>query len=91
MGRNFVEEDPEAGAEPVAIIGEGLRQRRYGGDPNALAVTRVLAGLLFGVGTGDPATLTAVALILGAVTASACFFPARRATRLDPMSAIRFE
>jgi len=76
------------------VARRGVLQLIFGlvlGTLGAIAMTRVLAGVMFGIGTSDPATLASVALILSVVTASACFFPARRATRLDPMSAIRFE
>lgn len=57
----------------------------------SLAMTRVMASLLFGVGSRDPLTLAAVPVILGAVAALACYVPARRATRVDPMVALRFQ
>jgi ABC-type antimicrobial peptide transport system permease subunit len=46
---------------------------------------------MVGIGTSDPVTIIGVVLILSAVTVSACLTPARRATHLDPMDAIRFE
>jgi predicted permease len=55
------------------------------------AVTRLMRDLLFGVTAGDPVTFVAVALLLTAVTLLASYIPARRATRVDPMAALRHE
>jgi ABC-type antimicrobial peptide transport system permease subunit len=57
----------------------------------SLALTRFVAALLFGVTPTDAATLAGVALGLGLVGSLACYLPARRATRLDPMSVLRSE
>ena len=57
----------------------------------ALAAARSLASLLFGVGVTDPATLGSVAALLTAVTLLACYMPARSATRVDPLKALRLE
>ena len=54
-----------------------------------LAVRRVLAALLFGIGPTDPSTIAAAIGVLLAVTVAAAFFPARRAMRTDPMVALR--
>ena len=57
----------------------------------ALGVTRLLATLLFGVGERDPATMGAVAGLLAVTALLACYLPAHRATRVDPMVALRYE
>ncbi len=57
----------------------------------AAALTRVLISFLYGVGEMDPFTFTGVALLIAAVTAAASFLPARRATRVDPLVALRHE
>ncbi len=57
----------------------------------SLAATRVLSSMLFAVTPKDPETFIAVALLLGAVALAACFVPARRAAKVDPMVALRYE
>jgi putative ABC transport system permease protein len=57
----------------------------------ALALTRLVGGLLYDVGSSDPATFVAVTLILAAVTVGAAWIPARRALRIDPIAALRHE
>jgi len=62
-----------------------------GGLIGAMVLTRVMAGLLFGVTATDTVTFSAVVLILAAVAFAATVIPARRATRVDPMVALREE
>jgi predicted permease len=69
----------------LAIIGVGI------GTAASLGLTRFLASFLFGVAPTDPATLVTISLVLIAVALGACLVPARRATRVDPMVALRYE
>jgi putative ABC transport system permease protein len=69
------------------MIGAGMAV----GLAASLAVNRVLASELFGVTARDPATFAAVAVVVMAAGAAACWFPALRATRVDPVVALRFE
>jgi ABC-type antimicrobial peptide transport system permease subunit len=69
----------------LAILGIGI------GTLIALAVTRGLARFLFGVSPFDPATFASVAVVLLMAGIAATFFPARRATRVDPVVALRVE
>jgi putative ABC transport system permease protein len=61
------------------------------GLAGALAVARLLSGFLFDVRSSDPATYAGVAIVLLAAAAVACYVPARRATRVDPLIALRYE
>jgi putative ABC transport system permease protein len=73
--------------EGSAVIGAGL----LCGLAGALALARFLGGLLFEVQPDDPVTMLTVCLLLGGVGLAACYLPARRATRIDPVAAIRIE
>jgi len=74
------------------VITEGLTLAAIGiglGLAGCFALMRGLDSLLFGVTSTDPASFTAAALLLTAIAALACYLPARRATQVDPMTALR--
>ncbi|MGH9434941.1 MAG: ABC transporter permease [Terriglobia bacterium] len=76
------------------VIGNGIKLALVGiaaGIIGALALTRFLSSILYGVKPDDPATLAVVSLILAAVAILACYIPARRAARVDPLVALRDE
>jgi putative ABC transport system permease protein len=74
------------------FVNEGLILTAIGlalGAIGAYALTRVMAGLLFGVTATDASTFAAMALVIGVVGFLACYVPARRAARVDPLTALR--
>jgi putative ABC transport system permease protein len=76
------------------IVGEGFRLALVGvgiGFLAALMLTRVLQSFLYGISAFDPLTFSCVAILLTFVGVAAAFFPARRATRVDPIVALRYE
>ena len=86
------------GAQPTdvfrIIVGEGLRLALFGvavGFVVALVMTRLLQSFLYGISASDPLTFVGVAALLTVVGVAASFFPARRATRVDPIVALRYE
>jgi len=86
------------GAQPrdvlSMIVAQGMAMTAAGaaiGVVAALAVTRLMSSLLFGISAADPMTFAAIPLLLGVVAFVACYVPARRATRVDPLVALRTE
>ena len=82
---------PAAGARawspPVVLAAAGL----VIGIPAAIAATKLVRSLLFGLQPGDPLALIAAAAIMAAVAVLAGYLPARRASRMDPLVALRYE
>ena len=86
------------GARPASITGLVLRQGLLpvaagliAGVVGSAALGRILGSLLFGVSAWDPTTIGVVVALLSAVAVAATYFPARRATHVDPLMALRYE
>jgi ABC-type antimicrobial peptide transport system permease subunit len=76
------------------VVGEGARMAVLGvviGIAASFVITRLLSSLLFGISATDPLTFVGVAAVLSAVALLASYIPARRAMRVDPMVALRYE
>ena len=86
------------GARPGSLLALVVRQAMAPvacglavGLAGTVALARVVSGLFHGVSAGDPQTVVCVVAVLGAVAMAACFLPAARATRVDPMAALRHD
>jgi predicted permease len=76
------------------VVGAGIRLALFGigaGTAVALVLTRLMSNLLYGVRPADPLTFSVVTIVLAATSILACYVPARRASRVDPMVALRYE
>jgi putative ABC transport system permease protein len=76
------------------VLAEGFRLIAGGvisGAVAALVLSRVLRSFLYGVGVSDPATFAGVAVLFAAIAFLACWVPMRRAAKVDPMEALRYD
>jgi ABC-type antimicrobial peptide transport system permease subunit len=76
------------------VMRDGMRLAAGGtllGIAGALLLGRLLSGMLYGIGPSDPATYLSITVVILAVALVACFIPARRATRVQPTEALRYE
>jgi putative ABC transport system permease protein len=76
------------------VVRQGMQMAGVGiviGLAGALVLSRLLTALLYGVKPYDPLTFVSVSLVLALSALAACWIPARRATRVDPMLALRYE
>jgi ABC-type antimicrobial peptide transport system permease subunit len=76
------------------VVGQGAKMALLGvalGMAASMGLTRLMSDMLYGVSATDPLTFIAVAILLILVALAACYIPARRATKVDPMVALRYE